>query len=156
MGHNGLIATALSNSQMQLWDRRGASGKPCLSANHGSEVTSVEWHRSDINKICSGASDSVIRLWDIRNTCQPTLRLLGHDYAVRKIVTCKFNPDVLLSCSYDKTVRRWDLQSRLLNKHEKLEHHSEFVYGLDTSPMLPGLAVDCSWDSEIKLFRYHY
>jgi len=39
-------------------------------------------------------------------------------------------------------------------KHDKLEHHTEFVYGLDLSPFEQFLAVDCSWDCEAKLFSY--
>ena len=33
-------------------------------------------------------------------------------------------------------------------KHDKLEHHTEFVYGLDLSPFEQFLAVNCSWDCE--------
>jgi hypothetical protein len=39
-------------------------------------------------------------------------------------------------------------------KHDKLEHHTEFVYGLDLSPFEQFLAVDCSWDCEAKIFNY--
>ena len=152
-GQRALIATALSNCLMQLWDTRDVS-TPKMNVNHGCEVTCVEWHKGDANKLITGCSDSIVRLWDLRNPGQPLRRFLGHDYAVRKVVTCHFNPNIVLSCSYDKTVRRWDLQSQN-QTHQKLKHHSEFVYGLDTSPWCAGMAVDCSWDSEIKLF-YHY
>ena len=79
-------------------------------------------------------------------------RFLGHDLAVRKVVSSPFDADKFLSCSYDKTVRCWDLKNEL--KHLKLEHHTEFVYGLDLSPFQHSLAVDCSWDCETKLFTY--
>ena len=36
---------------------------------------------------------------------------------------------------------------------EVIEHHSEFVYGLDFSTFVPGLVADCSWDQNIKLFK---
>ena len=80
------------------------------------------------------------------------LRFLGHDQAVRKIVSCPFDANRFLSCSYDKTVRSWNMHQEL--KHEKLEHHTEFVYGLDLSPFEQFLAVDCSWDCEAKIFHY--
>ena len=80
------------------------------------------------------------------------LRFLGHDQAVRKIVSCPFDANRFLSCSYDKTVRSWNMHHEL--KHEKLEHHTEFVYGLDLSPFEQFLAVDCSWDCEAKIFNY--
>ena len=80
------------------------------------------------------------------------LRFLGHDQAVRKIVSCPFDANRFLSCSYDKTVRSWNMHQEL--KHEKLEHHPEFVYGLDLSPFEQFLAVDCSWDCEAKIFNY--
>ena len=80
-------------------------------------------------------------------------RFLGHDFAVRKIVLCPSDADKFMSCSYDKTVRSWNTKNEL--KHFKLEHHTEFVYGLDISHFQQFLAVSCSWDCEIKLFDHN-
>ena len=79
-------------------------------------------------------------------------RFLGHNLAVRKIVSDPFDADRFMSCSYDKTVRSWNMKNEL--KHFKLEHHREFVYGLDISHFQQFLAVSCSWDCEIKLFNH--
>ena len=94
------------------------------------------------------------KVFNLRTNSQTNLnlRFLGHDQAVRKIVSCTFDANRFLSCSYDKTVRSWNMQHEL--KHEKLEHHTEFVYGLDLSPFEQFLAVDCSWDCEAKIFNY--
>ena len=36
---------------------------------------------------------------------------------------------------------------------EVIEHHTEFVYGLDFSNFIPGLVGDCSWDQHIRLYK---
>ena len=72
---------------------------------------------------------------------------------MRKIVLCPFDANKFMSCSYDKTVRSWNTKNEL--KHFKLEHHTEFVYGLDISHFQQFLAVSCSWDCEIKLFDHN-
>lgn len=35
---------------------------------------------------------------------------------------------------------------------ETLEHHTEFVYGLDFNLFKPGEMADCSWDEVLRVF----
>lgn len=113
---------------------------------HGCDVTCLSWHQIEI---LTGGADGVIRLWDLRNKAQPVKRFIGHDYAVRKICSVA---NEFLSCSYDKTVAHWNLCET--HRFRRLDHHTEFVYGLDLSPFHPRLAIDCSWDSTVKLLTF--
>lgn len=46
--------------------------------------------------------------------------------------------------------RLWDFT---INRAvETLEHHTEFVYGLDFSLFKPGEMADCSWDEVLRVF----
>ena len=151
--HNeSIIASGDSMNFLNIWDTRNISGKPMLKFNHGCEVLCIAWHKFNQNLILSGSADGIIRVWDLRYKGQPLKRFLGHDYAVKRLKWSPFNEHVFLSCSYDKTCRKWNLNNEY--HHSKLEHHTEFVYGLDLSPFHGNIAVDCSWDSEIKLFKY--
>jgi len=38
---------------------------------------------------------------------------------------------------------------------EVVEHHAEFVYGLDFSNFIPGLIADCAWDETVKIYKPH-
>ena len=148
--HKNTVAVVLSNHQLQVWDCR--LGQVSLVLFHGCDVTTLEWHLGDENLIMTGAADGLLRLWDLRKPQTPLKRFIGNLMAIRKVVSCKFHYETFLSCSYDKTIRCWNLNNEKC--HRKLEHHTEFVYGLDTSPKLSRMAVDCSWDSQIKLFTY--
>ena len=35
---------------------------------------------------------------------------------------------------------------------ETIEHHTEFVYGLDFNLHKPGQLVDCGWDQKIQVY----
>lgn len=47
------------------------------------------------------------------------------------------NRSLLASCSYDFTIRTWNINN---SRHplESIEHHTEFVVGLDFNLHLPG------------------
>ncbi len=147
---DGLVASA-GEGQLSLIDWRQKTLIGTLK--HGSDVLCLDWMPGDSCQFLSGAADGVLRLWDVRQCSLPIRRFLGHDFAVRKVIWSHFNKDTFLSCSYDKTVRQWLVSHRGAGHHKKLEHHTEFVYGLDTSPFYHRLAVDCSWDSTVKFFN---
>ena len=150
--NNSLVGCGNSHGQLNVWNTKHSLGNSCVTLNHGSEVLCLSWHNVNANLILSGCSDAVIRLWDLRSPGQPLKRFLGHDYGVKRLKFNPFDPGKFLSCSFDKTVRSWALENEY--HHSRLEHHTEFVYGLDMSPFKRNLAIDCSWDSEIKLFDY--
>ena len=135
-----------SKGTLNIWDLR--SRQESLSMFHGTEVLCLEWLEHFDSLILTGSSDGVIRLWDVRNHFQPVKRFIGHEYAVRQIKNAN---DRFLSCSYDLTVRSWTLSDP--SHHRFLKHHTEFVYGIDVCPFDSSLAVDCSWDTTLKLFR---
>lgn len=143
-----LIATAESTQRLNIWSIN--ESKPILNLFHGCDVTCLSWHPKRDQLTLTGGADGIIRLWDLRSTCHPIERYLGHHYAIRKIVF-GFEGH-FLSCSLDKTVRKWALDQP--HRHHRLDHHNEFVYGLDISSFEINLAVDCSWDNEVKLFKY--
>lgn len=148
--HPSLIAIGSSQKRLDIWDLNGQ--KSALAMNHGCDVISLDWHKGNSYLILTGATDGVIRLWDLRHPYQPCARFIGHEYAVKRVVASPHDQDKFLSCSYDLSVRSWSIKSP--TRHKRLTHHTEFVFGLDLSPFQNNLAVDCSWDSETKLFHY--
>lgn len=146
----GCFASASGDQTLRLWDVR----KPDFPINvipaHNAEILTCDWSKYDQNIVFTGSVDCAIRGWDIRNSKGPVSELKGHQYAVRKIKTSPFNRDILLSCSYDFTVRTWDTSHS--TPLETIEHHTEFVYGIDHNIHNPGQIVDCGWDEMIRVY----
>lgn len=99
----------------------------------------------------SGSVDCSVRCWDIRHTSKWLCHLVGHRYAVRRVKFSPFNGNTIASCSYDFTVRTWDMQQP--HALEVIEHHTEFVYGLDFNLHMPGQLADCGWDENVHVYR---
>lgn len=146
----GCFASASGDQTLRIWDVR----KPDLSTNiipaHNAEILTCDWSKYDQNILFTGSVDCLIRGWDIRNSRGPVCELNGHQYAVRRIKTSPFHKELLLSCSYDFTVRTWNISHP--TPLETMEHHTEFVYGIDHNINNPGQVVDCAWDEMVRVY----
>ncbi|KAJ8396267.1 hypothetical protein AAFF_G00021340 [Aldrovandia affinis] len=136
---------------LRVWDAKAGTSKLVIPA-HKAEVLSCDWCKYDQNVIVTGAVDCSLRVWDLRNPRQPASELLGHSYAIRRVKFSPFNQTVFASCSYDFTVRLWDWGSAGEPLLGTLEHHTEFVCGLDFNLHVPNQVVDCAWDETVKIY----
>uniref|UniRef100_A0A8C7JAD2 Peroxin-7 n=1 Tax=Oncorhynchus kisutch TaxID=8019 RepID=A0A8C7JAD2_ONCKI len=147
----GCFASASGDGTLRVWDVKTGRCRLAIPA-HKAEILSCDWCKYDQNVIVTGAVDCSLCVWDLRNVRQPLSRLRGHSYAIRRVKFSPFNQTVLASCSYDFTVRLWDYSRTEQPLLETLEHHSEFVCGLDFNLQIPNQVVDCSWDETVKIY----
>ncbi|XP_023258290.1 peroxisomal targeting signal 2 receptor-like, partial [Seriola lalandi dorsalis] len=129
---------------LRVWDLKAAVCRLAIPA-HKAEILSCDWCKYDQNIVATGSVDCSVCVWDLRNVRQPVNQLQGHTYAIRRVKFSPFSKTVLASCSYDFTVRFWDY-SRNPSLPDTVEHHSEFVCGLDFNLHIPNQVVDCSWE----------
>ncbi|KAL3882792.1 hypothetical protein ACJMK2_029099 [Sinanodonta woodiana] len=144
----GCFASASGDHTLRIWDARQPQFAQTVIPAHNAEVLTCDWCRYDKNLLFSGGVDNLIRVWDLRNTKQCVIELSGHQYAVRRIRAYPFDGHILGSCSYDFTVRLWDI--RQPHHLDCIQHHKEFVYGLDFNVHKPGLVTDCGWDELVQ------
>uniref|UniRef100_A0A8C7T7S2 Peroxin-7 n=1 Tax=Oncorhynchus mykiss TaxID=8022 RepID=A0A8C7T7S2_ONCMY len=147
----GCFASASGDGTLRVWDVKTGRCRLAIPA-HKAEILSCDWCKYDQNVIVTGAVDCSLCVWDLRNVRQPLSRLRGHSYAIRRVKFSPFNQTMLASCSYDFTVRLWDYSRTEQPLLETLEHHSEFVCGLDFNLQIPNQVVDCSWDETVKIY----
>ncbi|KAK6171249.1 hypothetical protein SNE40_019477 [Patella caerulea] len=145
------FASGSGDQTVRVWDARKHNVPATVIPAHQAEILTCDWSKYDENIIISGGVDGIIRCWDIRKTGCCLLELLGHQYAVRRIKTSPFVRNVIASCSYDFSVRIWDLTSG--HQLQMIEHHTEFVYGLDWNLHIPGQIADCSWDEFVRIYQ---
>lgn len=145
----GCFASASGDQSLRVWDRRTGFPQIVIPA-HNAEILTCDWSKYDQNTIFTGSVDCSIKGWDIRKPGEPVCQLLGHKFAVRRIKTSPFHGSVLASCSYDFTVRTWNINQP--HPMETIEHHTEFVYGLDFNLHIPGQLVDCGWDQKVRVY----
>uniref|UniRef100_A0A671PKA1 Peroxin-7 n=1 Tax=Sinocyclocheilus anshuiensis TaxID=1608454 RepID=A0A671PKA1_9TELE len=151
-GHEGVIystiwsphipacfASASGDGTLRVWDVKAGSCRLAVPA-HKTEILSCDWCKYDQNILVTGAVDCSLRVWDLRNVRHPVAQMMGHSYAIRRVKFCPFYKTVLASCSYDFTVRFWDY-SKNQPLLETLEHHSEFVCGLDFNLHIPNQVI---------------
>ncbi|GAA6105001.1 peroxisomal targeting signal 2 receptor-like [Tachysurus ichikawai] len=133
--NNSLLFVFPGDGTLRVWDVKAGSCRLAIPA-HKAEILSCDWCKYDQNVLATGAVDSSVCVWDLRNVRQPVAQMLGHSYAIRRVKFSPFNKTMLASCSYDFTVRVWDF-SRSPPLLDTMEHHSEFVCGLDFSLHIP-------------------
>ncbi|XP_043932382.1 peroxisomal biogenesis factor 7 isoform X2 [Protopterus annectens] len=148
-GHEGVIystvwspfipdcfASTSGDHTLRIWDMK-SSGTRLVIPAHQAEILTCDWCKYDQNLLVTGAVDCFLRGWDLRNIRQPVFNIPGHTYAIRRVKFSPFHATIFASCSYDFTVRFWDF-SKPESLLETVEHHTEFVYGLDLSLHIPG------------------
>lgn len=152
---SGTFATSSGDGTLRVWDSRKSYMPQTVIAAHETEVLSCDWSKYDPNTLVTGSVDCSMKIWDLRNPRSAVRQLFGHGYAVRRVRFSPHSNAVIASCSYDFTVRMWNFTvppaaNPIL---EVVEHHSEFVYGLDFNLHIPGMLADCAWDSKAMVYR---
>jgi len=150
------ILSASWDKLIKLWD---INSNQSINTFPGHEhlVYQVSWSPHIPASFASASGDRSVRLWDCRDTSGCSVRLAGHDgeghrYAIRRIRTSPFVGSRLSSASYDFTVKFWDVDQGTVCI-DTVEHHSEFVYGLDYNMHVPGQMADCGWDELIHVYH---
>ncbi|KAH9524981.1 peroxisomal targeting signal 2 receptor [Bulinus truncatus] len=147
----GCFASSSGDHTVRIWDYKNPRSCTILIPAHNGEVLTCDWCKYDENLLFSGSVDGSIKGWDIRNPMVPICNFQGHKYSVRRIRTSPFNGAILASCSYDFTVKVWNVRKQECQL--TVEHHSEFVYGLDFNMHIPGQMADCGWDELIHVYQ---
>uniref|UniRef100_A0A8C4NF86 Peroxin-7 n=1 Tax=Eptatretus burgeri TaxID=7764 RepID=A0A8C4NF86_EPTBU len=133
----GCFATCSGDGTLRVWDIKNPSFARLVIPAHTSEVLSCDWCKYDEHLVLTGAVDCSVRGWDLRQARHHVFELRGHDYAIRRLKCSPFQRSVLATCSYDRSVRFWDfVQANPLV--QTIEHHSEFVCGLDFNLHIQG------------------
>ncbi|ELU03607.1 hypothetical protein CAPTEDRAFT_91261 [Capitella teleta] len=149
----GCLASASGDGTLRIWDiKKPYAAAVVIPASKG-EILTCDWCRYHPNLVFSGAVDGSVLGWDLRNPRQPVCHLRGHKYAVKRIKCSPFEGNILVTCSYDFTVKTWDMKDPSCAPRETIEHHTEFVYGVDFNLHVPGQIADCSWDETIKVYN---
>lgn len=151
----GTFATSSGDGTLRIWDTRKAYMPQNVIVAHEAEVLSCDWSKYDPNILVTASVDCSLKIWDLRNQRLAVRQHFGHGYAVRRVRFSPHDGAVLASCSYDFTVRTWNFMvppssNPLL---EVIEHHTEFVYGLDFNLHIPGMLADCGWDSKTMVYK---
>ncbi|XP_034756661.1 peroxisomal biogenesis factor 7 [Etheostoma cragini] len=156
------------------WDQTAKVWDPALSQSlttlrgHEGVIYSTVWSPHIPGCFASASGDGTLRVWDVKSAaCR--LAIPAHKAEILSCDWCKydqvpplilqlwlqcfspFSKTMLASCSYDFTVRFWDY-SRNQPLLDTVEHHSEFVCGLDFNLHIPNQVVDCSWDETVKIY----
>ncbi|GFN75614.1 peroxisomal targeting signal 2 receptor [Plakobranchus ocellatus] len=147
----GLFASASGDHTLRLWDTRKPEGYVRLIPAHEAEILSCDWCKYDQNILFSGGVDGLIRGWDVRNPKLPTCELRGHTYAVRRLCASPFQGSIIASASYDFSIKIWDVIKQVCV--DTIEHHTEFVYGLDFNVHVPNQMADCGWDELLHVYN---
>jgi peroxin-7 len=146
------FSSASGDHTVRVWDTRKPNVAQLVITGHVTEVLSCDWCKYDQNILATASTDGGLRVWDLRRPRQCLHELKGHQYAARRVKFSPFETSVLLSCSYDFTVRTWNFAVQPTAPLETVEHHTEFVYGIDFNLHIPGQIADCSWDELIKVY----
>ncbi|CAL1273922.1 unnamed protein product [Larinioides sclopetarius] len=145
-----VFSSVSGDRTLRLWDiRTPARAYACYP--HETEVLCCDWSKLNSDVIATGTTDGRIFEWDVRKMLDPLFVLSGHEYAIRQLKFSPFERGRLASVSYDFTTRFWNWNvAHALQIHKQ---HSEFVYGLDFSPIRRNEAIDCAWDSILCIYN---
>ncbi|CAH1798363.1 unnamed protein product [Owenia fusiformis] len=146
----GCFASASGDRTLRVWDVKKPYMAQVTIPAHDSEILTCDWSKYDQHLMITGAVDCSIRGWDLRQPKQHVFELKGHQYAVRRAKCSPFVASQIASCSYDFTVRLWDFKQP--HPIETIEHHTEFICGLDWNLHIPGQIADCSWDEQVRVY----
>uniref|UniRef100_A0A671TWA5 Peroxin-7 n=1 Tax=Sparus aurata TaxID=8175 RepID=A0A671TWA5_SPAAU len=137
----GCFASASGDGTLRVWDVKSAACRLAIPA-HKAEILSCDWCKYDQNIVATGSVDCSVCVWDLRNVRQPVSQLPGHTYAIRRV---KVHTHICVC-----VCRFWDYSGN--QPLDTVEHHSEFVCGLDFNLHIPNQVVDCSWDETVKIY----
>lgn len=148
-----VFATASGDCSLKVWDARQPYSAATLPhAGGGHELLTVDWNAHNEALVATGGVDRAVRVWDLRAPAAPLRALQGHSYAVRRVRWSPWAADALLSASYDMTACLWDVAQGGGAPARRWEHHTEFVVGIDASPLVEGMVATCGWDGDVAIF----
>ncbi|KAE8602125.1 hypothetical protein XENTR_v10013890 [Xenopus tropicalis] len=150
-----LIVSGSWDHTVKLWDP--SFGKPlCTFTGHENIIYSTIWSPHIPGCFASASGDQSLRIWDMKTPVSKVV-IPAHQAEILSCDWCKydqfspFHANIVASCSYDFTVRLWDF-SKSSSLLETVNHHTEFVCGLDFSILTPGQIADCAWDETVKIY----
>lgn len=148
---SGCFATTSGDGMLRIWDIK-QPGHPSIQCKvHSTDVLSCDWCKYNKDIIVTSGAEGLIKGWDVRNIHKPIFQLVGHEYAVRRVKFSPHEESVLCSVSYDLTTRFWNWN--VPEPFQTIQHHTEFVYGLDFNIHVPNEIADCGWDESIHVFH---
>ncbi|KAK5582461.1 hypothetical protein RB653_004046 [Dictyostelium firmibasis] len=147
-----LFASVSGDRTLKIWDSRDTRSLNTIKA-HDHEILTCDWNKYNDKEIVTGSVDKTIRIWDIRYPDRPTTILRGHTYAVRRIKCSPHSESMLASCSYDMSVIVWDRAREQDPILARMDHHTEFVVGLDWNMFIDGQMASCSWDEQVCVWN---
>ena len=145
-----IISLSSNDGFVLLFDIRDTT-KPikCFSFNNPTMTT--DFNHYDPTFII-GESNGIITLYDLRQSNNnPLITFTGHQLANKEIKFSPFHKNVLCSCGYDMNINLWDVKYSTPIKVFK--HHTEFVTGIDFSPLEPSTLASISFDKTLDIFK---
>jgi len=146
-----MFASVAGDSLLKIWDLRNRRSTVTIRA-HEDEALTCDWNKYHEFLVVTGSVDKTIRIWDIRSTRSEIMRLHGHTYAVRRIKCSPHHASTIVSCSYDMSLKHWDTEAPDDPLIQSLDHHTEFVVGVDFNIFIPNQIATCSWDQTVHIF----
>jgi peroxin-7 len=145
-----LLASVGGDGMLNMYDVSAGRSVSRISGAHGNEILCLDFNKYRDHIIATGSVDRSIKVWDLRNpgTCIQTFT--GHDLAVRRVKFSPHSETILASCSYDMTCRVWSTGHGGLI--DTLDHHTEFVIGIDFSNFSRDLIASTAWDRRVCLW----
>ena len=157
---DGLLATAGEDGTVRLWDARSGALTTTVAQAHADQALTCDFGKYDAFMLASGGTDGLVRTWDIRNaTAGPVAVMAGHRFAVRRVRCSPHNASVIASASYDMSVMLWNhaqaapMPGAALSPIDRMQHHSEFVVGLDFNLHVPGQLASAAWDDSVVVWN---
>lgn len=138
------LATVAGDAMLHIQDLNVGEVPVQSIQAHQHEILTVDWNKYNEFQVVTGSVDKTLRLFDLRNFSGPLQVLHGHQLAVRRVKMHPHSGNQLVSASYDMSVNVWDLNMGQMIQH--LDHHTEFVLGIDLSLFEDNLLATAAWD----------
>jgi len=147
-----VFASVAGDGALKIWDTNERHSVQTVLAHHN-EVLSCDWNKYEENVVVTGSVDKTIKIWDLRNPRQELTTLSGHSLAVRRVKCSPHFGGVIASCSYDMSVIIWDTAAPREPLVRRIDHHTEFVQGIDFNLFIEGQIATCSWDQTVDIIN---
>jgi peroxin-7 len=122
-------------------------------AGHTNEILSVDWNKYQRYMMVTGSIDCTAHIWDIRAPGSPLSTITGHEMGIRRVKWSPHHGSILATSGYDMAVRLWSVaEDGTWKSLDVLQHHTEFVFGLDFNLHHAGLMATGGWDERIHVF----